>query len=807
MRDRGEEVPSYGMPTIWASVSSLVLAVAMFGPPLAWADEAPSGRQSVLLLYAESRALPAIVSVDASVRARFAAAGVQADFFAEYLDLSGAASPRYTAELLTFLRAKYRQRTFDLVIVVGSPALRFTLVHRAELFPGVPLVFCAVTAEGTSDLQLGPDVTGVWMVPEAAATVAVAMRLQPTARRLVVVTGASPLDNVFRADVQRDLAGRTADLEVTYLSGLPLDRLREQLRDLPRTAIVLFVSMLQDGGGRSLSSREALAQLGPSSGAPIYGLSDTLLGHGIVGGRIISFESQGAHAADLALRVLAGEAVSRISPMGTLANRDVFDWRELRRWGLHERDVSPGAVLLNRVPSLWELYRYHIVATVVLIAAQGGLIGALLIHRRRRRHAEAALQERLDFETFVSGLSACLVDQPGADADAAIERGLQRMGERLGLESVIAMETAADDAMRVTHAWTASPAAMPTTVGERLRFPWLVERLGQGHLQMTTLEELPPEAAIDRDSFVGLEVSSAIVVPLMDGPSVMGAMTFSVPPRASRRPRDLPARLEFVASMFSSLLLRRRSEIELQNLRRDLMHVGRVSTMGELAVSLAHELNQPLTAILTNGQVAERLLDSGRAEPKELREIVGEIVADDKRAGEVIRRLRGFVKKDPPRRSPIDLNTVIQDVVLLLHSDAIIRNVTVALDFAPDLPRVRADRVQLQQVILNLMMNGLDAMRGVEDRRLGIATRLDEDGNLQVTISDRGIGIPERDLKRIFDAFYTTKPHGLGMGLSIARSLIEAHGGRLWASNNAERGATFAFTLPPARGSGDETKV
>jgi His Kinase A (phospho-acceptor) domain len=232
------------------------------------------------------------------------------------------------------------------------------------------------------------------------------------------------------------------------------------------------------------------------------------------------------------------------------------------------------------------------------------------------------------------------------------------------------------------------------------RFPWLVARLRRGPVHFAGLDELSSEAAIDCNSFARLGISSAIIVPLIDGTRLLGALTFSVQRRAHGRPADLLERLEFVGGIFSGLLLRRRNEVELQKLRRDLTHVGRVSTMGELAAALAHELNQPLTAILTNAQVAERLLDKGVTKPTELREILADIVADDKRAGEVIRRLRGFLKKDPPRRSSLDLNAVIQDVVLLVHSDAIIRNVTVVLDLAPGLPPVHADRVQLQQVVL-----------------------------------------------------------------------------------------------------------
>ena len=210
--------------------------------------------------------------------------------------------------------------------------------------------------------------------------------------------------------------------------------------------------MLRDGAGRSFSTPEALTRLAGTSAAPIYG-SDTLVGYGVVGGRSIVFEAQAALAADLAMRVLAGEPAGSIAPLTTSANRDLYDW-QVKRWGLRERDLPPGAVMLNRVPPLWEIYRWHITATVGLIAGQAGLIGALLLHRRRRRRAEIALQERLDFETFVLDLSAGFVDQHGPGVDTAIERGCQRVTKYFGLDGAMVMELiAGEDAMRVTHAW------------------------------------------------------------------------------------------------------------------------------------------------------------------------------------------------------------------------------------------------------------------------------------------------------------------------------------------------------------------
>jgi signal transduction histidine kinase len=243
---------------------------------------------------------------------------------------------------------------------------------------------------------------------------------------------------------------------------------------------------------------------------------------------------------------------------------------------------------------------------------------------------------------------------------------------------------------------------------------------------------------------------------------------------------------------------RKRAEMAVQRHYRELAHMARVVMMGELAASLAHELTQPLTAILSNAQAALRFLTAPSPNLDEVRAILADVVEDDQRAGEVIRRLRNLLRKGEVELLPLNLNQLTQEVVRLLHSDAIIRHVAIAVELDPDLPPVPGDRVQLQQVLLNLMLNGFEAMaeRPVDDRQMVVRTQRVDAKTIQVGVQDYGSGIESAKLERIFEPFYTTKPEGLGMGLSICRSLIEAHNGRLWAVSNPDGGATFSFTLP-----------
>jgi PAS domain S-box-containing protein len=253
-----------------------------------------------------------------------------------------------------------------------------------------------------------------------------------------------------------------------------------------------------------------------------------------------------------------------------------------------------------------------------------------------------------------------------------------------------------------------------------------------------------------------------------------------------------------VLGVSTDITVRKKTEVQLREQRVELAHVARISTMGELSASLAHELNQPLTAILSNAQAALRFISSKPADLEEVREILQDIVKDNSRAGEVIRRLRALVKKEALEFASLDLANLIRDVVVLLHSDAILQHVKIALALDENLPPVRGDKVQLQQVVLNLLLNAFDAMKEcpASAREVKLQSERNAVGLIQVAVSDCGSGLTGDKLDQIFKPFYTTKGEGLGMGLSICRSIIEAHGGQLWAENNPDGGATFYFTVP-----------
>jgi len=256
----------------------------------------------------------------------------------------------------------------------------------------------------------------------------------------------------------------------------------------------------------------------------------------------------------------------------------------------------------------------------------------------------------------------------------------------------------------------------------------------------------------------------------------------------------------FVLASVVDITERRKIERTTARQRDELAHMSRVAMLGELSGSLAHELNQPLTAILSNAQAAQRFLAQSPPRVDKLAEILADIVKSDHRAGAVIQRLRSLLRKEDAQRRLLDLNEVVEESLRLLRSDLLSRRVAVDADLAEALPAVSGDRNQLQQVLLNLVINGCDAMDGREaDRRLLVRTRATAQGNVELSVSDRGEGIPAEDLDRVFEPFVTTKSQGIGLGLAICRSIVEAHSGRLWATNNADCGATLHCELPVPR--------
>jgi len=424
------------------------------------------------------------------------------------------------------------------------------------------------------------------------------------------------------------------------------------------------------------------------------------------------------------------------------------------------------------------------------------LLAAAFASTLERKRMELSLAERVRFEKLLSSLSTALSELSAGDFNQEVQRALHRVVDFLGVARGSLIEFSRDGS--TTHSWAIEEWM---DVGE---FPWMTARLQRGDVvSFSELEKLPDEAAVDRQSYLAHRVKPQTAVPLLAGGIVVGGLVFSTGDAERSRSDEvlLMQQLHLLGEVFANALSRKQGELETQRLRQELTHIGRVSAMGELSASLAHELNQPLTAILSNAQAAQNLLAGDAIDLEAVREILSDIVADDKRAAAVIGRLRSLLRKGDLEYVPLDVNEVVSEVAWLVKNDALIRNVSMRLDLASDLPGVLGDRVQLQQVVLNLVLNSLEALRPpwAGARTLVIRTARDGATTVRVAVQDSGSGIDEKDPDRIFQPFYTTKAEGLGMGLAIARTIVDAHGGRLIAANNEQGGATVHFTLPMGR--------
>src|SRR5712672_421338 len=271
---------------------------------------------------------------------------------------------------------------------------------------------------------------------------------------------------------------------------------------------------------------------------------------------------------------------------------------------------------------------------------------------------------------------------------------------------------------------------------------------------------------------------------------------------SAARALDSSSSLKGMPAIIEDITERKRAEGDLNDAREALSRATRLTMMGELAASIAHEINQPLGAIIMNGNACQRFLAISPPDLDEVKDGLAEIVSDGNRASEVLSRIRGMLMNLPPERGEVDVNKTITEVLALTRQELQQHRVSVQADLRPDLPRIVADRVQLQQVVLNLVMNGIDAMRVVADRAriLTIRSQLDDQRNIVVNVADSGVGLDAADRERIFETFFTTKAAGMGMGLAISNSIIEAHHGRLWAAPGSSIGAMFAFALPSASG-------
>jgi signal transduction histidine kinase len=561
------------------------------------------------------------------------------EFYQEALDFERFSGRERSSPLVKYFEEKYRRFGIDVVVPVGWRALRFAVDQLRPILPDAPIVFALCAEPQTNPASLPENVTGrIASASRFGPTLSMARRLQPNAKRVVVIGGAGSSDSVSVAAAVRAVGPLRDSLGLTVLQGLSLDALLPKLRQLDPRSIVIFANYRQDAHGLVFEPLDVVGSIARAARAPMYAQLQSYVGEGVVGGSVTRFDDEGRRTGRLVARVLRRGPAERIPPVEPIVKSFMADWRQLQRFGLSETRLPPGTTLLYREPTAWERHRTVVLPTFGVIVAELVLIGSLLIERRRRKRAQRNAEEQ------------------------------QRRAD----------ET-----------------------------------------------------------------------------------------------------------------------------RRQVTHMGRVALLGELATTISHELRQPLAAIRANAETGVKLVRRrGGTLSEDDRELCDEIFRaitdDDALASDIISRVRTLVRREELPQQPVDLNEVCQTSVRLLQYDALTRRAEIALSLDPDLPPVIGDPIQFQQVVLNLILNALDASAVRVAPRVEISTSLRGD-DVEVAVSDNGLGLAEDVRRRLFESFFTTKSQGLGLGLAIVHSIVERHHGRVQGENGALGGATFRVTVPRGR--------
>jgi PAS domain S-box-containing protein len=722
---------------------------------LARSSDAAEPRR-VLLLHSFGRQFAPFNTFSESFRTALGEQlGSPVDFHDVALESARFPSAASEGPLIDYLDALFANRPLDLVVPIGGAAARFAQAHRRELFPKVPMLIACVDERHLQNVALTPNDAVVAVENDPVRMLESILQVLPDTTNVAVVIGDSPLERFWLGETRRLFAAFTDRVHFIWLDGLSFSQVLTRAEALPARSAIFYGVFSVDADGVPYTEERALAELHAVAHVPIFGLHDSQMGDGIVGGPLMSIEQLSRNTVKVAVRILHGEQAGSIKTPVQVPGTPMYDWRELKRWHISEARLPRGSVVLFRQPTAWEQYKWRIIGNVSLCLLEALLIILLVGNLLKRRRAEQSLresEERLSLAMAAADLGVWMLDTARNQAWAS-----PNWRRLFGVPATapISLETV----LERVHA--ADRGAMESAVRRAIE--------GRG------------------------DYASEYRIVLPDGTQRWIAARARLAPAAGKK----QARLLGVSVDITE---RKRAEQQVQLQRDELAHVSRVAAMGELAASVAHELNQPLGAILSNAEAAELFLQQDPPALGELREILADIRKDDERAGEVIRRMRALLRKHELERQVLDLNPLTQDVLRLVSAGAVLRKTAINSDLAPGLPPVLGDRIHLQQVLLNLILNAIEAMavQPPEQRRLTVNTRHGGNSMVQLSVCDSGPGIPPENLPRLFEPFFTTKQSGIGMGLSISRKIVEAHHGRIWAENNPTGGAIFHVAIPTA---------
>jgi two-component system sensor histidine kinase/response regulator len=727
----------------------------------------PLEGKKILILHAMEPMVPIFEKTDKGLSGALQSGGIGSrDQFHEYMDLARNPGPEYMQHLDELLRLRYSQRKIDFIITLYPEALLFAVKEGRTIFPDVPIL-ALYLPPGYKPPETGQRVIRQFVLPDITGTLEIALKLVPKAKLVYVLSGVHPLDRWLENKAREDFKKWESRLEFRYLSGVPLEEILATVSAAPPRSIVLVTAFQKDVTGRNFTSREVCQQLGRVSKAPVFGLYDTLLDHGIVGGSLISFEYIGTRAGELALNILRGTQNPENIPSALkVPHLPMFDWRQLRHWDLSENALPEGSIVINKPITLWH-FKYYIIIALAFVFAQSFMIVRLLAQRRRRKSAEESLwqkTEELDQFFSVSLDLLCIANTDGyfLRLNPAWERILGYSREELTARRFF--DFVHHDDLAGTRKAVSTLASQEQVIHFENRY-----RCKDG-------------------TYRWLEWTAAPT----------GNLIFAAARDVTERKRA-EEELEEHREHLEDLVTQRTAELAEAKERAE--SADRLKSV--FLATMSHELRTPLNSIIGFSGILQQEL-AGPLNQEQKKQL-GMVRDSSKHLLDLINDVLDISKIEagqlPVAMESFDLRKVIEKVIQTVRPLAEKKGLIFEVVIAPDAAEITSDRRRVEQILLNLLSN---AIKFTETGSVRTECMLGE-GEVLVRVADTGIGIKESDMVFLFKPFRQIDAHidrrhgGTGLGLSICWKLAEMLGGKIRAESEWGKGSVFSFTLPAKR--------